>query len=166
MAADGRIPDGNPFPGSYVYSDGHRNPQGIAWDPDPTGRMFVVEREQSTNDEINLGKAGGNHGCPVISGNEVRDGMEQPILGSGGVTWAPSGIAFNGRELLVTALGARKLFAFDEQAGMIRPIFRSGERYRDVMTVGDDIFVITTNRSPRAEGVSKDRFLKLSGTKR
>jgi hypothetical protein len=45
----------------------------------------------------------------MISGNEKRDGMEAPILHSGSETWAPSGIAFAGAALLVTALQGRGL---------------------------------------------------------
>ncbi|RAE29014.1 PQQ-dependent sugar dehydrogenase, partial [Burkholderia multivorans] len=45
---DGSVPEDNPFPGSPVYSFGHRNPQGIAWDE--TGRMFSSEFGQNTWD--------------------------------------------------------------------------------------------------------------------
>ena len=89
--------------------------------------------------------------------------MEAPVLHSGSDTWAPSGIAFAGRELLVAALGKRGLYVFDEAAGALKLVFTSGDRLRDVLPVGRDLYVITTNRSPRAQGPSKgDRLLKLS----
>jgi hypothetical protein len=63
---------------------------------------------------------------------------------------------------LVTALAARGLYAFDAAAGALKLVFTSGDRLREVMPVGEDVYVITTNRSPRAQGPSKDRLLKLS----
>ena len=56
MTRDGRVPGDNPFEGSYVYSYGHRNPQGLAWDG--AGRLFVAEHGQSGRDEINLVRRG------------------------------------------------------------------------------------------------------------
>jgi hypothetical protein len=62
----------------------------------------------------------------------------------------------------VAALAARGLYAFDAAAVTLKPVFNSGDRLRDVMAVGRELYVITTNRSPRAQGPSKDRLLKLS----
>jgi glucose/arabinose dehydrogenase len=90
-------------------------------------------------------------------------GWEAPVLQSGNDTWAPSGIAFAGKELLVTALAARGLYVFDEAAGALKRVFTSGDRLRDVMPVGRDLYVITTNRSPRSSGPAKgDKLLRLS----
>jgi glucose/arabinose dehydrogenase len=161
MTRDGQVPKDNPFEGSYVYSYGHRNPQGLAWNG--AGELFVGEHGQIGHDEINLIKPGANYGWPLISGNEKRAGMEMPVLDSGSDTWAPSGVAFAGRELLVAALGKRGLYVFDEEARALKLVFSSGDRLRDVMPLGRDIYVITTNRSPRAQGPSKgDRLLRLS----
>jgi glucose/arabinose dehydrogenase len=160
MTVDGKVPDDNPFAGSYVYSLGHRNPQGIAWDE--TGRMLVAEHGQSAHDEINRVQSGRNYGWPLMSGDDARQGMERPLLHSGNDTWAPSGIAFAGNELLVSALVGKGLYVFDEDAESLKPIFTSGDRLRDVLPVGQDIYVITTNRSPRAQGPSNDRLLKLT----
>lgn len=160
MTRDGQVPKDNPFAGSYVYSYGHRNPQGLAWSD--AGALFVAEHGQAGRDEINLIRPGANYGWPLVSGDEKRAGMESPVLHSGNDTWAPSGAAFAGTELLVTALAARGLYAFDPAAGTLKPVFTSGERLRDVMPVGRDLYVITTNRSPRAQGPSQDRLLRLS----
>jgi glucose/arabinose dehydrogenase len=161
MARDGRVPRDNPFQGSYVYSYGHRNPQGLAWDG--AGRLFVAEHGQTGRDEINLVRPGANYGWPLVSGGEEREGMDSPLLHSGDATWAPSGIAFAGTELLVAALAGRGLYAFDGEARALKPVFTSGDRLRDVLPVGRDLYVITTNRSPRARGPSEgDRLLRLS----
>lgn len=159
MTLDGRAPQDNPFPGSLVYSYGHRNPQGMAWNS--TGELFVVEHGDSGHDEINRIKPGANYGWPQAEGFEHRDDMEPAWLESGRSTWAPAGIAFVGKELLVAALGARGLFVADESAKTLKPLFSSGDRVRGVLPVGRELYVFTTNRSPRGEGPSKDRLLRL-----
>jgi glucose/arabinose dehydrogenase len=160
MTLDGRVPADNPFAGSYVYSYGHRNPQGLTWNDE--GDLFVAEHGQSAHDEINLVEPGTNYGWPLITGDQKRAGMETPWLQSEADTWAPSGIAFSGPELLVTALVGRGLYIFNEDTGALELVFTSGDRLRDVLPSGPDIYVITTNRSPRAEGPSDDRLLRLS----
>ena len=160
MTLDGQVPKDNPFPGSLVYSYGHRNPQGLAWNA--AGELFVVEHGQSAHDEINLIKPGANYGWPLIQGSERRAGMEAAWVDSGRDTWAPSGAAFAGQELLVATLRARGLYVLDPVARTLRPVFSAGDRIRDVLPVKTSIYLITTNRSPRADGPSRDRLLKLS----
>ncbi|GAB5452572.1 MAG: hypothetical protein Hals2KO_29000 [Halioglobus sp.] len=58
--ADGTIPHDNPDPKSYVYSRGHRNPQGMAWDQ--AGEMYASEHGPQRFDEINRIVPGGNYG--------------------------------------------------------------------------------------------------------
>jgi len=60
---DGTVPSDNPF-GNYVYSYGHRNPQGITWGP--SGIMYASEHGQNKNDEINIITRGGNYGWPLM----------------------------------------------------------------------------------------------------
>ncbi len=160
LTLDGAVPADNPFEGSFVYSYGHRNPQGLAWNQ--AGELLAAEHGQSALDEINVIRRGGNYGWPVISGDESRDGMEAPFLHSGGTTWAPSGVAFAGNELLVTALQGRGLYVLDRTNRRLEPVLATGERYRHVLPVGNDLYVITTNRSPRGQGPSRDRLLRLS----
>ncbi|MHC6226354.1 PQQ-dependent sugar dehydrogenase [Pseudomonas sp. X10] len=160
MTLDGRAPQDNPFPGSLVYSYGHRNPQGMAWNP--AGELFVVEHGEFGHDEINRIRPGANYGWPLAEGAERRSGMEPAWIESARGTWAPAGAAFAGNELLVAALGARGLFVVDEEAKALKPVFSSGDRIRGVLPMGRDLYVITTNRSPRGEGPSKDRLLRLS----
>ncbi|WP_186763198.1 PQQ-dependent sugar dehydrogenase [Lentzea tibetensis] len=63
---DGSVPSDNPFPGSAIYSYGHRNPQGLAFDS--RGRLWVAEFGHFEVDEINLVKPGGNYGWPYCEG--------------------------------------------------------------------------------------------------
>ena len=158
IAADGSIPADNPYPGSPVWSLGHRNPQGLAWDSE--GRLFATEHGQSAHDEINLIEKGANYGWPLVQGDERRDGMTPPFLHSGNQTWAPSGIAAQGDGMLVAALVGHGVLII--QKGVAAPLHDLGERVRDIESLNGDIYVITTNRSARGSGPSDDRLIRLS----
>ncbi|MFZ6002147.1 MAG: PQQ-dependent sugar dehydrogenase, partial [Bacteroidota bacterium] len=99
MTDDGKIPSDNPTPNSYVYSMGHRNPQGLAFQPG-TNNLWSTEHGPSQeqgccHDEINLIMAGKNYGWPVIRGKQTQAGMETPKYESGDTTtWAPTGAFF------------------------------------------------------------------------
>ncbi len=96
LREDGSIPADNPF-ANAVYSYGHRNVQGIAWDEG--GRLWATEHGRSGvlsgYDELNLIENGENYGWPDIQGDEQREGMTAPIVHSGAKeTWAPAGAAY------------------------------------------------------------------------
>ncbi|MFB6294931.1 MAG: sorbosone dehydrogenase family protein [Candidatus Nanohaloarchaea archaeon] len=62
---DGSIPSDNPFNNSPIYTTGHRNPQGIAWNP-ATGTLWGTEHGNWRHDEINRLEKGGNYGWPLL----------------------------------------------------------------------------------------------------
>lgn len=159
ITADGDIPSDNPFSGSPVYSMGHRNPQGLAWDS--AGQLFAAEHGQSGHDEVNRIIAGGNYGWPLIQGDETADGMLAPMAHSGNTTWAPSGLAWDGGRLLVAGLRTQSVVAVDEN-GQFAEAFSVGERVRDIVVTDDGVFAITTNRSPRRDGASADSLIRLT----
>lgn len=159
LTLEGQIPADNPIAGSAIYSLGHRNPQGLAWNE--KNELFVSEHGQAALDEINLVQPGGNYGWPHIQGDETRAGMLRPFIHSGHDTWAPSGIAFAGDELLVATLKGHGLYVADFETRQLRPLISTQERYRQVLVSGNDIFLITTNRSPRGQGPSKDRLIHI-----
>lgn len=100
---DGSIPKDNPFVNTpnalpSIWSYGHRNPQGLAWDS--TGLLWESEHGPTGGDEINVIEKGGNYGWGVVSmgmqngiTERSRAGMEQPIVYYT-PTIAPSGITF------------------------------------------------------------------------
>jgi glucose/arabinose dehydrogenase len=107
---DGSIPDDNPFRGSPVWTYGHRNVQGLAWDR--AGRLWASELGQNTWDEVNLIVKGRNYGWPAVEGKgSTRGGRYTNPL----VTWrtsqaSPSGAAIAGDTLYVAALAGEALW--------------------------------------------------------
>jgi len=162
---DGSIPADNPFPGSPVYSYGHRNPQGLAWDEQ--GRLWETEHGNSAHDEVNLIEPGHNYGWPIIQGDQTANGMEKPVINSGGDTWAPSGAAVRGNTFFYAGLRGESLFSLSldgPDISNLQTYFR-GEygRLRDVVAAPDGfLYVFTCNTdgrgSPRA---NDDKLLKI-----
>lgn len=104
---EGQPAPGNPF-NNHVWSYGHRNPQGLAWDKQ--GRLWETEHGSSATDELNLIEPGKNYGWPVIRGSQRHDGMVSPVLQSGDTTWAPSGMANLDGSLFFAGLRGQALF--------------------------------------------------------
>jgi glucose/arabinose dehydrogenase len=104
VTPEGSIPEDNPFQGSPIYSYGHRNPQGICWDPS-TKRMYASEHGPSGefgrfgHDEINMIAKGGNYGWPKVIGAGGSKPFIDPV-----VVWKdatpPSGMTFYKGDLM------------------------------------------------------------------
>ncbi|MFD1038327.1 PQQ-dependent sugar dehydrogenase [Virgibacillus byunsanensis] len=147
MNPNGSIPEDNPFNNSYVYSYGHRNPQGLAWDSDD--RLFATEHGSDAHDEINRIIKGSNYGWPVVEGDESENDMEGPIIHSGTETWAPSGMTYFNNNFYFASLrgeGVRKFDPFEETQHLI---VSDVGRVRDLLAVDDGIYVITNNTDGR-----------------
>jgi glucose/arabinose dehydrogenase len=176
--SDGTIPTDNPFPNSLVYSYGHRNPQGIDWDK--SGVLIATEHGPSGwngigHDEINRIQAGKNYGWPDVIGDEIKDGMTNPLLHSGDDTWAPSGGSFYYGDILqwnglffAASLRGEHLLAieFDSEYNVIsyEKLFL-GEygRLRDVVSGPDGLYVLTSNQDGRGSPTENDdRILRIT----
>lgn len=161
MELNGEIPEDNPFSDSYIYSYGHRNPQGLAWNEDGS-IMYSAEHGPIGHDEINIIRPGKNYGWPVIMGDEEKEGMEAPLVHSGYSTWAPSGIVYLEGKLYVAGLRGEQLLAFDFEAESIEVVVQDIGRIRDVFVHDGEIYIITNNRDGRgAPRATDDRMLKL-----
>ena len=73
----GDVPSDNPFSGSPIYSYGHRNVQGLAWDG--SGRLYASEFGQNRYDEANIIEPGGNYGWPEVEGEGGNPNYIDPI---------------------------------------------------------------------------------------
>lgn len=146
MNLDGSIPADNPFPGSSVFSYGHRNPQGLAW---LGSRLYASEHGQSAHDEINMIKSGMNYGWPVIQGQAKKAGMVTPLFQSGEKTWAPSGMAASNGKLYVAALRGNAVFRFDLARMRMKPVITGLGRIRDIFVDGEYLYFISNNTDGR-----------------
>ena len=153
---EGKPAPGNPF-NSPVYSYGHRNPQGLAWDNE--GRLWATEHGQSALDELNLIKQGVNYGWPTIRGNEKRAGMENPVLHSGpGITWDPSGAAYFSGSIFFGGLRGETLYEAVLESGQVDLNgYLEGKfgRLRDVV-LGPDNFLYITTSNKDGRGVVRE----------
>ncbi|MBN4911185.1 PQQ-dependent sugar dehydrogenase [Staphylococcus sp. EG-SA-13] len=159
---DGSKPKDNPMSNSYVYSYGHRNPQGLVWTPD--GQMYASEHGNQANDEINEIKKGHNYGWPVIEGNEENNNMETPIFTSGSDdTWAPSGIAFKDGIIYSAALRGEGIMKFDVEKDEMKKVATKYGRIRDVYIVNDDLYFVSNNTDGRGNpSQNDDKMYKVS----
>jgi glucose/arabinose dehydrogenase len=152
MTLDGKIPQDNPFTNSYIYSYGHRNSQGIAWDSQ--GRLYSSEHGPSGSpgghDEINLIESGKNYGWPLIIGDEKKEGMVNPLYHTGETAIAPSGISFDADDqLLIAALRGQKIFKYDPKSNKLNVILENQGRLRDVKIHNGKTYIITNTTDGR-----------------
>jgi glucose/arabinose dehydrogenase len=165
LRPDGSPAPGNPF-GNRVWSYGHRNVQGLAWDGDK--RMYASEFGQDTFDEVNRIRAGRNYGWPEVEGVGKKRDFVNPEL-----TWqtseaSPSGLAYADGSLWVGALRGERLWQV--------PLSKTGEtgrpqahftgkygRLRAVVRAPDGaLWVATSNRDGRGDPArDDDRILVL-----
>ncbi len=162
---DGSIPQENPF-GNAVYSYGHRNPQGVAWNE--AGQLWATEHGNDAQDEINRIEKGTNYGWPVIRGDETQDGMRSPVRYSGAKeTWAPGGATFVSGDLFFVGLRGQSLYEarvsedeivditvhFRTEYGRLRTIVKGPE---------GNLYVTTSNRDGRGRPASNDdRIIRI-----
>jgi glucose/arabinose dehydrogenase len=155
MNLDGSIPDDNPFSGSYIYSYGHRNPQGITWSSNST--MYASEHGNNANDEVNLIEVGQNYGWPIIEGNEERENLISPLFTSGSeATWAPSGMDYRDGRLYVAALRGSAVLEFNLETGEFREVINGLGRIRDVFIERHHLYFISNNSDGRGNPQAND----------
>lgn len=164
ITTDGKAAPGNPFAGKAdvlpeIYSYGHRNVQGLAWNP-VTGDLWDSEFGPRGGDEVNRIQPGKNYGWPTItygieySGEKVggaiqqKAGLEQPIYYWDPVI-SPSGITFYTgalvpewkNNLFISALSGshidRLVIVNNKVTGEERLLSDEGQRFRDI-TQGKD----------------------------
>nr|WP_280465920.1 PQQ-dependent sugar dehydrogenase [Nocardia brasiliensis] len=150
LTPEGQPAQGNPTPGSPVYSLGHRNVQGLAWDG--SGRLFAAEFGQNRFDEINLIEPGRNYGWPTVEGKGGADrGFTEPLLTWSTAEASPSGIAIGGDTLYVAALRGERLWVVplrDGVPGEPRAELRNTYgRLRTVIAALDGALWITTSNT-------------------
>ena len=163
LTPSGDVPDDNPFAGSPVYSYGHRNPQGIAWDAE--GTLYASEFGQNTWDELNIIEPGGNYGWPQVEGIAGQEGFIDPVQQWRPSDASPSGIAIAADTLYIANLRGQRLRAVPLADPSTATELLVGEygRLRDAVAAPDgSIWVLTNNTDGRGRpAADDDRILRL-----
>ncbi|MBX4898709.1 PQQ-dependent sugar dehydrogenase [Rhizobium bangladeshense] len=108
MTPDGGVPRDNPFPASLVYSSGHRNPQGLAWDD--AGQLWATEFGDDTWDELNRIQPGGNYGWPIFEGRGDDPDYIDPVMQWGTQEMGPSGMAYIDGTFFIAGLTSQRIW--------------------------------------------------------
>lgn len=166
ITADGEPAPGNPDPGSPVWSLGHRNVQGLAWDDE--GRLWASEFGDSAWDELNLVERGGNYGWPRVEGTGGGPDFIDPQLVWPVEQASPSGLAYAGGHLWMAGLRGQRLWRIRVSADgrATRPqAYFTGEygRLRTVAAAPDGLLWLTTsNRDGRGTPTpDDDRIIRV-----
>ncbi|MFE9682402.1 PQQ-dependent sugar dehydrogenase [Streptomyces sp. NPDC006285] len=165
LTPDGEPAPGNPF-GSPVYSYGHRNVQGLAWDTEQ--RLFASEFGQDTWDELNHIKPGGNYGWPDAEGKADDSRYENPVDQWSTDEASPSGIAYAKGSVWMAGLRGKRLWRIplDGTAKSAEPqAFLEGDygRLRTVVAAGGNkLWLVTSETDGRGTpNGTDDRILEL-----
>ncbi|WP_330474128.1 PQQ-dependent sugar dehydrogenase [Terrabacter sp. C0L_2] len=159
ITPDGDPAPGNPFGGSPIWSLGHRNVQGLAWDS--RKRLWASEFGQNTFDELNLIEPGKNYGWPEVEGRAGNPDFVDPVAQWPTSEMSPSGIAVGpDGAVYMAALRGQSVWRVpvgaDGTAGTpTRHLQGTYGRIRDIHCVGDRVW-ITTSNNDRA-----DRLISL-----
>ncbi|OIJ67967.1 glucose sorbosone dehydrogenase [Streptomyces mangrovisoli] len=166
MTPEGEPAPGNPFHDSPVYTYGHRNVQGLAWDDKQ--RLFASEFGQDTWDELNAIKPGGNYGWPDAEGLSKDPAYQNPIAEWHTDDASPSGIAYVDGVIWMAALKGQRLWRIPldgTKASAAPQAFLTGKygRLRTVVAAGDGkVWLTTSNTDGRGDPKpGDDRILEL-----
>lgn len=166
LRLDGRPAPGNPFD-NEVFSYGHRNVQGLAFDD--AGRLWASEFGQQTWDELNLIRKGDNYGWPEVEGSGNVDGLTNPK-----VVWrtsdaSPSGLAYWQGDLWMAGLRGERLWQIPldgTKAGDPVAHFRGDYgRLRTVAVASDGNSLLLTNSNTDGRGdptKDDDRLFRIT----
>jgi glucose/arabinose dehydrogenase len=165
-------PDGDPAPdnpveGSAVWTTGHRNVQGLAFDDQD--RLWASEFGANTWDELNRIEKGDNYGWPLVEGRGDMAEYRNPVAQWRTAEASPSGLAFTEGSLWMASLRGQRLWRVpvreDGSTGKPRDFFVGDlGRLRTVVVAPDGaLWVSTSNRDGRGSpGPQDDRILRVT----
>ena len=169
LNGDGSIPNDNPFPNSPVFSYGHRNIQGMAWDG--SGNLYISELGPSKNDEINLIRAGQNYGWPdqeCLGDEEFIDAFicYDPSIEPGGIVIYSGETIAVGNNIIMASLRTSNLYKLDiDEEGLRsqKSILSGIGRIRDVSQGPDgNLYLITSNTDGKGfPDSTDDKLLRI-----
>ena len=166
ITTDGSPAPGNPDPDSPVWTSGHRNVQGLAWDD--RERLWASEFGAQTRDELNLVEKGGDYGWPQVEGTGGAPEFVDPQLVWPVEDASPSGLAHLDGHLYMAGLRGERLWRIDVTGDEARDptAFLTGEhgRLRTVVAAPDgSLWVATSNQDGRGDPrPGDDRILRVT----
>lgn len=162
ITADGQPAPGNPLAGSPVWSYGHRNVQGLAWDS--TGQLYATEFGQNHYDELNRIEPGRNYGWPEVEGMGNDPAFVNPVATWSTADASPSGLAILKDRAYLACLRGAKLYRIGLDGSHAQQLL-SGRygRIRAVVVAPDGtLWLTTSNRDGRGDPTAADdRVLRL-----
>ncbi|PKV88054.1 sorbosone dehydrogenase family protein [Streptomyces sp. TLI_146] len=169
MTPDGQPVHGNPEADSVVYSTGHRNVQGLAWDG--ANRLWASEFGQDTWDELNVIGPGDNDGWPLVEGKGSKPGFVDPVEQWKTSDASPSGVAYAAGSIWMASLRGERLWRIplDGTKPLARPeafLTSTYGRLRTVIATGPHTLLLVTSQTD-GRGTPKpgdDRILELEVT--
>lgn len=170
VTKSGAAAPGNPRSGSRVWSLGHRNVQGLAFDD--TKQLWASEFGQSRVDELNKIQRGGNYGWPIVEGKSDSAQSATQFVDPE-LTWpvaaaSPSGLAFANGALWMAGLRGERLWRIPVAAGNVGSpqdfFVQEFGRLRTVNSApGGQIWVSTSNKDGRGSpAATDDRILAVT----
>ncbi len=154
---NGDVPSDNPFGESPIFSLGHRNVQGLAWDSESD--LWATEHGADGKDELNRVIKGGNYGWPVVEGSVEKEGFIKPVVNSEADTWAPTGITTNKNNIYFVGLAGRAIYKYDlEQKNLVKYPSNEYGRLREIEydKARDVFWLLTSNLDGRNKSPHKD----------
>jgi glucose/arabinose dehydrogenase len=166
MTPDGQPVHGNPEADSVVYSYGHRNVQGLAWDSEK--RLWAAEFGQNTWDELNLIEPGKNYGWPEVEGKGGGARFVDPVAVWTTAEASPSGIAYAQGSIWMAGLRGERLWRIPlsgAEPSAEPQAFLGGKhgRLRTVLSAGGDkVWLVTSETDTRGTPEpGDDKILQL-----
>ena len=166
ITTDGEPAPDNPDPDSPVWTWGHRNVQGLAFDD--RDRLWASEFGASTFDELNLIQPGDNYGWPRVEGRGEEPGLTNPQVVWDTSEASPSGLAYLDGRLWMAALRGERLWRIDvegEHASKPTDFFvgKYGRMRTVVVAPDGNLWVTTSNHDGRGvPAPPDDRILVVS----
>jgi glucose/arabinose dehydrogenase len=156
----GGVPPSNPW-GSPVWSIGHRNVEGLAFDD--RGRLWASEFGENAYDELNLIVRGGDYGWPYAEGGDGPGGYRDPFAQWSTDECSPSGLAIVGSRAFLGALVGRCVWSVDLRTAASQAWLEGHGRIRLVAAAPDgSLWVGTSNMDGRGSPAgADDRILRV-----
>lgn len=152
---EGKIPASNPF-NNAVYSYGHRDPLGLAWDD--KDRLWATENASTGTDKLNIILLGKNYGWPSTKGkgNQAFKDLEKSVLNSGSnTTWGSAGLAFWNSKLYFAGLKGESLYEVDLSSTPLKVNKYFENQFGRIRTVNvgadDALYLTTSNQDGQAK---------------